>query len=242
MHPVVALVIGVVVGALIATAIIFVRKLTKTTRQLPQGYQTSFIYSGNLKQTSIVDAIQLLEIGKREGVLHIFHGRRKGYIVFSKGTVIDAFYRNATGRDAIFSMMELPEGDFYFESKEIAQPRLITDSVMDLVMMFEGRRFEQFASEPRDGSQLQFGMEAQDDASQQVASEAAADSQQSTVSESQGTAQQVPASESGDAARRPAESEQDNPFGGEQEWEPSAYLVEDDDDSEQQQSDAERES
>lgn len=146
MHPIAALIIGIACGAIAAVGIAYVSRAAKSTRKPRQSYQTSFIYSGNLKQTSIVDAIQLLEIGKREGILHIYHGRRKGYIAFVNGMVIDAFYRNAVGREAIFAMMSLPEGDFYFESKKVTQPRLITDSVMDLVMTYESYRFQQFTS------------------------------------------------------------------------------------------------
>ncbi len=146
MPSMVALTIGIACGIVAAIGLLYVSRAAKSGKKPPQAYQTSFIYSGNLKQTSIVDAIQLLEIGKREGILHIYHGRRKGYIAFVNGMVIDAFYRNAVGREAVFAMMALPEGDFYFESKKITQPRLITDSVMDLVMTYESYRFQQFTS------------------------------------------------------------------------------------------------
>jgi len=136
MHPAAALTGGLASGAALGAAVIALLRLARRKPRAEQAsYQTSFLYSGNLKQTNLVDALQLLEIGKREGILHVYHGRRKGYIAFSQGMVIDAFYRNATGREAIFAMMQLPEGDFYFESKEVKQPRLITDTVMDLVML-----------------------------------------------------------------------------------------------------------
>ncbi len=134
---------GVVSGAVIGRLFIALLKLFRRRTAPQQSYHTSFLYSGNLKQTSLVDAMQLLEIGKREGILHVYHGRRKGYIAFAQGMAIDAFYRNATGREAVFAMMGLPEGDFYFESKPVNQPRLITDTIMDLVMMYESYKFNQ---------------------------------------------------------------------------------------------------
>jgi hypothetical protein len=103
-------------------------------------YKTSFAFSGNLKQTPLIDAIQFLEIGRREGILHIYCGRRKGYLIFKDGQVADAFFRNYTGKEAVFSMLDLDEGDFYFEAKSIAQPRLITESVMDLAFEWDGRK------------------------------------------------------------------------------------------------------
>ncbi len=101
---------------------------------------TTFVFSGNLKQTNLVDAVQFLEIGRREGVLHIYSGRRKGYLIFSKGNVIDAFYRNSTGREAVLSMLEIDEGDFYFEPKTICQPRVITESIITMAFEFNERQ------------------------------------------------------------------------------------------------------
>ncbi len=101
---------------------------------------TTFVFSGNLKQTNLLEAMQFLEIGRREGILHIYSGRRKGYLIFSDGQVIDAFYRNQIGREAVFSMLALEEGDFYFEPKTIRQPRLISESIMDIAFEWDDRR------------------------------------------------------------------------------------------------------
>lgn len=128
---------GFAAGAVVGAATGFVRNKFRPPLLDTIPCNTSFLFSGNLKQTSIVDAIQFLEIGKREGILHIYSGRRKGYITFAKGKVIDAFYRNQTAREAVFAMLDLEEGDFYFESKVVDQPRLISDSIMDIVMTWD---------------------------------------------------------------------------------------------------------
>jgi hypothetical protein len=107
---------------------------------------TTFVFSGNLKQTSLLDAIQFLEIGRREGILHIYCGRRKGYLIFQKGQIIDAFYRNQTGKEATFVMLSLDEGDFYFEPKLIQQPRIISESIMDLAFEWDALRGGEAAS------------------------------------------------------------------------------------------------
>jgi hypothetical protein len=101
---------------------------------------TSFVFSGNLRQTNLLEAVQFLEIGRREGILHIYCGRRKGYLIFSKGQVIDAFYRNSTGREAVFEMLALEEGDFYFEPRNNSQPRLISESIIDIAFAWDERR------------------------------------------------------------------------------------------------------
>lgn len=140
MDYVVTISTGLVAGAAGGSAVMAVLTFLKSRKSPRQQRHTTFLFSGNLKQTSIVDAIQFLEIGKREGILHIYCGRRKGYITFSRGRVIDAFYRNKTAREAMFAMLDLEEGDFYFEPKTISQPQLISDSIMDLVLEWDARK------------------------------------------------------------------------------------------------------
>lgn len=132
---------GFLAGASVGVALVVSHRTRAREKQIrAQGPQTSFVFSGNLKQTSLIDAIQFLEIGKRQGVLHIYCGRRKGYLTFVDGTVVDAFYRNRTGREAVFSMLDLEEGDFYFEPKAIEQPRLLSDSILDIAFEWDARK------------------------------------------------------------------------------------------------------
>ncbi|NLE02844.1 MAG: DUF4388 domain-containing protein [Fibrobacter sp.] len=131
---------GIASGVLAGVILILVFRL-KRSKKIPQSqFNTSFVFSGNLKQTTLLDAIQFLEIGRREGILHVYCGRRKGYLTFMNGQVVDAFYRNETGREAIFQMLELLEGDFYFEPKQISQPKLISESMMDIAFEWDARR------------------------------------------------------------------------------------------------------
>jgi hypothetical protein len=37
-------------------------------------------------------------------------------------------------------MLDLPEGDFYFEPKTISQPRLINESMMDIAFEWDAQR------------------------------------------------------------------------------------------------------
>jgi hypothetical protein len=141
--PVWVLVTGLLCGAAAASLIILLReKRRRSSAEWTGQSNTSFVFSGNLKHTSLLDAIQFLEIGQREGVLHIYSGRRKGYLTFIKGQVVDGFYRNQIGREAIFRMLGLEDGDFYFEPKTITQPKLITDSMMDIAFEWDARREE----------------------------------------------------------------------------------------------------
>jgi hypothetical protein len=127
--------LGILCGAGAPLLLKMVGRPSPTTEE---HYKTSFAFSGNLKQTPLIDAIQFLEIGRREGILHIYCGRRKGYLIFKEGHVMDAFFRNYTGKEAVFFMLDLEEGDFYFEPKIISQPRLISQSIMDLALEWDG--------------------------------------------------------------------------------------------------------
>lgn len=103
-------------------------------------HYTKYAFSGNLKQTTLLEAVQFLEIGRKEGVLHIYCGRRKGYLSFIDGQIIDAFYRDTTGKEAIFGMLDLEEGDFYFEAKKINHPRLFSGSILDIAFEWDSRK------------------------------------------------------------------------------------------------------
>jgi hypothetical protein len=140
-NPVILAIAGFLAGAVAGVAVALLKRaLTKEKMPEEENYKTTFSFSGNLKQTPLLDAIQFLEMGRREGILHIYCGRRKGYLIFKDGKVADAFYRNDTGKEAAFAMFDLDEGDFYFEAKMITQPRLIGESIMDLAFEWDGRK------------------------------------------------------------------------------------------------------
>lgn len=132
---------GLVSGLLAGCLAVFLLRRRHVLRHAASQFTTRFMYSGNLNQTNLLDAIQFLELGGREGILHIYAGRRKGYITFLGGKIVDAFFRNTTGTEAIFQMLELTYGDFSFESKSINQPRVITESIMNIALEWDARRY-----------------------------------------------------------------------------------------------------
>ncbi len=133
--------LGLACGFLVGiVTVILIRRRRAAQRTTVQS-TTRFMYSGNLKQTNLLDALQFLELGRREGILHIYVGRRKGYITFVGGQIVDAFFRDVTGKEAVFQMLELDYGDFYFESKVVNQPRVITESMMDIALEWDARRY-----------------------------------------------------------------------------------------------------
>ena len=138
------IVTGISTGLGISVSFFYLLNIQKRKKEgIDDIKNTTFLFSGNLKQTTLIETIQFLEIGNREGILHIFCGRRKGYLTFLRGKVIDAFYRNSTGREAVMSMFEIDEGDFYFEPKTIYQPRIIKESILDLAFKWDEKQKEE---------------------------------------------------------------------------------------------------
>ena len=128
---------GSIVGIL---AFVLLRK-RRVVLRAEQEFTTRFMYSGNLRQTGLLDAVQFLEIGNREGILNILYETgEKGYLVFQGGRIIDAFFIDCSGKEAVFRMLERVDGEFYFESKTIRQPRLIDETMMDIALEWDELR------------------------------------------------------------------------------------------------------
>lgn len=95
--------------------------LTKEERRLKE---TSFILSAQIEDGNFSShLIKLLE-DRRQGVLHLSLGRRRGYLVFKNGAVVDAYYRTLTGVDALKVLLTEEEGRYFFEQRVVYQPSL----------------------------------------------------------------------------------------------------------------------
>jgi hypothetical protein len=143
------------------------------------------MYSGNLGQTNLLDAIQFLELGNREGILHLYEGRNKGYLVFRDGHIIDAFFRDTSGKPAVFQMLELDNGDFYFESRVIRQPRIIVETMMDIALEWDAIRSgvtgDQLQESRPEESEFQSLRESRTDSAPEPPDERAANSERDSA-------------------------------------------------------------
>ncbi len=90
---------------------------------------TTFILSGTLSEKRLRNNLKALAKDGRNGVLHIFTGRRKGYVLFRNGQIIDAFYRNGYGCEAVSKLLLVEDGDYFFEPRAIYQPNLVRKTV-----------------------------------------------------------------------------------------------------------------
>lgn len=99
--------------------------------------ETSFILSGTFEDNQFVASIETLIKQKRQGVLHLFLGRRKGYLLFRDGSVIDVYYRNVSGKEALKQLLKEQEGEYFFESRAVYQPQMLFEPIMELISELE---------------------------------------------------------------------------------------------------------
>jgi hypothetical protein len=95
---------------------------------------TTFILSGTLAEKKLRNNLKSLSKEGRQGVLHIFGGRRKGYILMRNGQIVDAFFRNTYGCEALTPLLNIEDGDYFFEPRAIYQPDLVRRTVDQLLL------------------------------------------------------------------------------------------------------------
>lgn len=96
---------------------------------------------GTLAQTPLHDLLQYLSLGRKSGILELVSGRRAGRVVLKEGTVCKNSYRGKEGMEAMFMMMDLPEGDFEFYEQTIEEaPTQSCLEVVDLIMLWMDRK------------------------------------------------------------------------------------------------------
>jgi hypothetical protein len=103
---------------------------------------------GDLTEFSLSDIIQLVDLSKQTGAVHIageLDGKRvEGWIYFRSGIVISARFGRLPPEESLFTLFTLPSGSFIFEEEADLPPREINGSNEMLIM--EGiRRVDEWA-------------------------------------------------------------------------------------------------
>ncbi len=129
--------IGFIAGVAVLPTISSVIRVYQRKRTLREEQErlknTTFLLSGSLDNNQLTSHIESLCKLGRQGVLHILTGRRKGYILFRDGAILDGFYRNNCGINGLNEILHLTEGDYYFESRSVMQPNLIRESLDNIL-------------------------------------------------------------------------------------------------------------
>jgi hypothetical protein len=103
--------------------------------------KSSSALQGNLAETPLHDFLQYLSLGRKAGILELASGRRTGRMVFQGGKVYKASFRGKEGLEAMFLMLELPEGDFEFHEQALDEtPAQHPLEVVDVIMLWMDRK------------------------------------------------------------------------------------------------------
>lgn len=89
---------------------------------------------GSLSSVDIQDVVQLLNINRSTGILHMSSGSLLGKVFFRDGEVVNSEAEGLQGDAAAYVLLGLSEGEFNFEMTEFSQPRTIQRTIHDLIL------------------------------------------------------------------------------------------------------------
>ena len=109
--------------------------------------------SGTLANMGVVDLLQLMESGRRSGIVHLSTDRlrsggfvseqARGTLFFREGQVVDARVSKLAGVDAIYRMLLWDDGVFELEFQEISRDDII-DSPTQTILLEGMRRVDEW--------------------------------------------------------------------------------------------------
>ena len=100
-------------------------------------------FSGFLTDFNVLDLVQILDVSQKSGVMFFKFPDAIGEIRFSEGEILGAEYTTSEGEvlsdeEAIFLMMELPEGTFMFEQSSVERKKTVKSN--NTMILMEGCR------------------------------------------------------------------------------------------------------
>lgn len=98
--------------------------------------------SGNLKELALSDVLQLLTNGRKTGMLVLRRNEEEARIFIADGLVINCFFRNLTGTDAFFGVLEWEDGDFALET-DVTMPERVIHLPTENLMLEGFRRIDE---------------------------------------------------------------------------------------------------
>jgi DNA-binding response OmpR family regulator len=91
-------------------------------------------FAGDLKDLSIVELVQMLNLNKKSGALNISASGTEGKIYLKDGQLHAAECEDLKGEDAIYKLVEQVNGKFNFEINDVSIERNINGSTMNVIM------------------------------------------------------------------------------------------------------------
>ncbi len=109
--------------------------LQRTTKlkTMEDSTETKKAFSGELKDLSIVELVQMLNLNKKSGILKIT-GDISGEINLKGGNLYSANTAANEGENAIYELVALEQGSFNFELTDKEMPKNIKNSTMNVII------------------------------------------------------------------------------------------------------------
>lgn len=97
---------------------------------------------GNLKDMSMSDILQVLNVGKRTAAVHISKGESRGSIFVTEGKVVHARCGDVRGEDALFNIMAWEDGSFLVEGGATTNIKSINHST-EMILLEGYKRMDE---------------------------------------------------------------------------------------------------
>jgi DNA-binding response OmpR family regulator len=106
---------------------------TEKLKTIDDTTETKKAFEGDLKDLSIVELVQMLNLNKKTGILRI-EGPGSGQIYLKGGHLVGAKSKNKESEEAVYEMVTFDQGSFRFEITEQNLIQNITTSTMNVIM------------------------------------------------------------------------------------------------------------
>ncbi|NOX87689.1 MAG: response regulator [Calditrichaeota bacterium] len=106
---------------------------TKNLKKIEDTGERQKGFSGDLKDLSLVEVVQMLNLNKKTGVLTVT-GKINGTVYIKNGQLWYAESGGKKGEEAMYELVALDEGTFQFQSKPVKAERNIQNSTMNVIM------------------------------------------------------------------------------------------------------------
>ena len=80
---------------------------------------------GNLRDVGLCEVLQLFELSRKSGVLHLDAPTGRGELAVADGALVNAAWNDLEGEDAVFQMFTLQEGEFRFQPKVVSPGNVV---------------------------------------------------------------------------------------------------------------------
>lgn len=89
---------------------------------------------GEISQANLLEVLQFIDMGRKTGCMLVECGRPFAIIYFYQGRIIYAQAQELTGKDAVFGVLNLKEGNFRFIQNKVPKTSNVNLSTLEVLM------------------------------------------------------------------------------------------------------------